>query len=200
MKAIFDEHLGFELRTALVLCAILWADCEEFDEHYRRVAMERSGEPPTQIKNEENRHIVTIIHLLNYGCELITRVLNEFYEWFSCFVYMDYQELSESLEYLFNTGLLSKSNKRLFINPDFKLWFLDTFAGIGTLVNGNAKRLKEVFHSVDGYIRDLEQKVSFSDVKHIATDYITEQEYKTAIDAAFNDTWMNSYYEDIKNE
>ena len=32
--------------------------------------------------SEEHRHIVTIIHLLNYGTRLITRVLDEFFEWF----------------------------------------------------------------------------------------------------------------------
>ena len=124
-----DEHIGFELRTAIIICAALWTDCE--------------------------RKNVTIKNLLINSSNLITRVFEK------CvldFIYIDYKELIESLRFLTTIGLLSKSNKGFFINPDFKLWFLDTYAGIGSLAHGNANRLKEIFHSVQTYMRNLERK------------------------------------------
>ena len=122
-----DEHIDFELRTAIILCAALWTDCE--------------------------RKNATIKNILINCSNLIARVFGK------CeldFIYMEYKELRESLRYLITLGFLSKSNKGFLVNPDFKLWFLDTYAGIGSLANGNTNRLKEIFHSVQTYIIDIE--------------------------------------------
>ena len=104
-----DEHIDFELRTAIILCAALWADCKN--------------------TKENEKPVVIIAYMLINFNNLITRVLEK------CdldFIYMDYKEFSESLRHLVNIGLLSKSRKGFLINHDFKLWFLDTYAGIGS--------------------------------------------------------------------
>jgi hypothetical protein len=209
------EPCSLELRIVWLLCAALQVDCEEYDEQYRRAAQDRSSLKRASIKNEEERHIVTIINILIDGDPIIKTLLGKdknqgIFDFFlndngnsdkitMHIEKMNYEEFSESLNYLMNIGLLSKRDKRLFVNDDFKQWFIDIYGGIGTLINGNTKRLKQVFYGVQAYIYDIEQKKYGSrtepstSVKKTSNnnDYITKLEYEIALE----DVIQNNFYQ-----
>ena len=218
LKHTLDEaSWDFEMKTAWLLCAALNYFCSEYDEHYRRFRESSSSYFDKEIiRNEDERHIVTVIGMAgftgylcctstkkdNYSIlspEMAYQLLSgteeeknelakDFYD-----STINYEDFSASLNYLMNLGLVTKNKNKLIVDDDFKQWFMFTYAGIGTFMSANARRLLEIFGGVQVYINDVKKQKAYngdSFAENTKNDYITKQEYEAALDDILNNTFF----------